>query len=94
MSTKKRQKLGSALRSVDKAESSTTGAAPEATQEQGHRRTTAPSREGRKMIAGYFDPAVSKQLRALAVEEDTTTQALLGEALNLLFQNYKKPPVA
>lgn len=44
-----------------------------------------PSREGRRLIAGHFDPQVAKQLRLLAAEEDTTVQALLEEALNLLF---------
>ncbi len=44
-----------------------------------------PSREGRRLIAGHFDPKVAKQLRLLAAEEDTTVQALLEEALDLLF---------
>lgn len=44
-----------------------------------------PSREGRKLIAGHFDPKVAKQLKLIAAEDDTTVQALLEEALNLLF---------
>lgn len=44
-----------------------------------------PSREGRRLIAGHFDPRVAKQLKVLAAEEDTTVQSLLEEALNLLF---------
>ncbi len=44
-----------------------------------------PSREGRRLIAGHFDPKVAKQLRLLAAEEETTVQALLEEALDLLF---------
>jgi len=51
------------------------------------------SREGKKMIAGHFDPAVSKQLKQLALEEDSTVQALLGEAINDLFVKYGKHPV-
>jgi len=43
------------------------------------------SRVGTRLIAGHFDPAVARQLRLLAAEEDTTIQALLAEALNLLF---------
>ena len=35
---------------------------------------------------GYFDPAVSKRLRLLATEEDTTVQELFVEALELLFR--------
>jgi Antitoxin-like ribbon-helix-helix len=44
-----------------------------------------PSREGRRLIAGHFDPSVAKHLKLLAAEEDTTVQALLEEALELLF---------
>ncbi|KAA2211419.1 ribbon-helix-helix domain-containing protein [Teichococcus oryzae] len=44
-----------------------------------------PSRDGRRFLGGHFDPAVVRQMKLLAVEEDTTTQALLEEALNLLF---------
>lgn len=46
---------------------------------------TRPSRTGRKLIAGHFDPKVAKQLKLLAAEEETTVQALLEEALDLLF---------
>ena len=44
-----------------------------------------PSRDGRKLIAGHFDPKTAKQLKLLAAEEETTVQALLEEALDLLF---------
>lgn len=44
-----------------------------------------PVREGRKFIGGHFTPEVAKQLRLIAAEEDTTTQALLEDALELLF---------
>lgn len=44
-----------------------------------------PSREDKKLIAGHFNPKVAKQLKLLAVEDDTTVQALLEEALDLLF---------
>jgi Antitoxin-like ribbon-helix-helix len=47
-----------------------------------------------KHIGGYFDPAVSKQLRTLMVDEDTTIQALLEEALDLLFQTRNRPMIA
>lgn len=38
-------------------------------------------REGLKMIGGHFQPEVSTRLRMLAVEEGTTVQALLEEAI-------------
>jgi hypothetical protein len=43
------------------------------------------SREGKRLIAGHFPPELAKQLKLLAAEEDTTIQALLEEALGLLF---------
>lgn len=53
-----------------------------------------PSRQGVKHIGGYFDPVVSKQLRTIAIDEDSSVQALLGEALDLLFQSRGKPMIA
>ena len=40
----------------------------------------------RKHIGGYFAPEVSRRLRMLASEEETTVQELLTEALRLLFE--------
>ena len=54
----------------------------------------AGAREGTRHIGGYFAPEVSKQLRALAVAEDTTVQDLLAEALNMLFQSRRQPTIA
>lgn len=44
-----------------------------------------PSRDGRRFLGGHFNPKVVRQMKMLAAEEDTTTQALLEEALDLLF---------
>lgn len=44
-----------------------------------------PSRDGRRFLGGHFDPTVVRQMKMLAAEEDTTTQALLEEALDMLF---------
>lgn len=49
------------------------------------RSTPRPVREGRRFIGGHFSPSVAKQLRLIAAEDDTTLQALLEEALDLLF---------
>jgi len=54
----------------------------------------APSRQGKKSITGYFDPAVSQQLKILSAERDMTIQALLAESLNDLFEKYRKKPIA
>lgn len=53
-----------------------------------------PSRRGKKVISGYFDPAASKQLRMMALEQDSTVQALLEEALNDLFKKHEKSAIA
>ncbi len=55
---------------------------------------TPATREGRKVVAGHFDPAVSKQLKLLAIERDTNLQGLLAEAINDLFTKYRKGPIA
>jgi len=47
-----------------------------------------------KQIAGHFLAEVAWQLRGLAIERRTTVQALLGEALNDLFQKHGKPEIA
>ncbi|BCH20071.1 ribbon-helix-helix domain-containing protein [Aminobacter sp. SS-2016] len=41
-----------------------------------------PSRSGRRQISGHFDTEVVKALKRLALERDSTVQALLGEAIN------------
>ena len=52
------------------------------------------TRRNAKHIGGYFDPTVSKQLRQIALEEDSSVQLLLGEALDMLFQARRKPTIA
>jgi len=49
-----------------------------------------PSREKTVLIGGHFPPEVQRQLRMIAAEEGTTNQALLAEALNLLFRKKGK----
>jgi hypothetical protein len=53
-----------------------------------------PSRIGKKTVAAHFDPAVSKQLKQIGLEHDRSTQDLLREAINDLFQKYGKGPIA
>ena len=47
-----------------------------------------PSRDGKRVLSIYLDPLAWKQLRQLALQEDTTTQALGEEAVNLLFNKH------
>lgn len=44
-----------------------------------------PVREGRRFVGAHFPPEVARQLRLIAAEDDTTIQALLEEAIDLLF---------
>jgi hypothetical protein len=54
----------------------------------------ARSREGRVLVGGHFAPQVQTQLKIMAAEERTTAQALLAEALNMLFAKRGKPEIA
>ena len=46
------------------------------------------SRAGKRVLSVYLDPLAWKQLRQLALDTDTTTQALGEEAVNLLFTKH------
>jgi len=52
----------------------------------------AKAREGKKAIVGYFSEDMSRQLRVMAIEENTTVQALVGEALDMLMRARSKHP--
>lgn len=52
------------------------------------------SRVGKKALIGYFDPEVSKQIKRLALDRDTSAQEMLREALNDFFRKNKLPPIA
>lgn len=67
---------------------------PEQTKEKPLRALVPPSRAGKKALTCYFDPAVSKQVKQIALDRDLSIQDLLAEALNDLFQKYKKPTLA
>jgi hypothetical protein len=43
-------------------------------------------------VVGHFSPALVKALNVLAAEEETTVQALLGEAIDLLMRARGKHP--
>lgn len=50
--------------------------------------STPSGREGKRPIAGFFDPAVSRQLKQLGLDKEKTMQELLREAINDLFEKY------
>jgi len=51
-----------------------------------------PARIGKKAVSGYFSPDLSRAIHLLAVEQNTSLQALLGEALDDLLRKYGKHP--
>ena len=53
-----------------------------------------PARRGRKHVGGYFPPEVSKQLRQIALKEDSSVQRLLGEGIDMIFHSRKMPTIA
>ena len=59
---------------------------PEATGEQAKRKRVA--------LYAEITPEARRQLRILAAEQDTRIEALVAEALNLLFEKHGKPPAA
>ena len=63
--------------------------------EQGRTKTPLPpTREGKKVISGYFDPAVKRQFAQIALNDDLSHQQVLADALNLLFQSRGLPQIA
>ena len=46
-----------------------------------------PSRIGKKGVTFYLEPDAIRQLRMISIDEDTTLQALMVEAANLLFRS-------
>ena len=50
------------------------------------------SRTGKKAVAGYFSPELSRALNILRIEQDKSLQALLGEAIDDLLRKYGKRP--
>ncbi len=51
----------------------------------------AATRAGKKKVTAALDPAMHKQLKALALNRDTTTEALLAEAITDLFRKHGVP---
>jgi hypothetical protein len=51
----------------------------------------AATRAGKKKVTAALDPAAHKQLKSLAVERETTTEALMTEAIRDLLAKYGKP---
>ncbi|MBR8840464.1 MAG: hypothetical protein DSM106950_42385 [Stigonema ocellatum SAG 48.90 = DSM 106950] len=53
-----------------------------------------PSRQGKKALGAFVTQETSKQLKQIALDENTSVQNLVVEALNDLFIKYGKRPIA
>lgn len=53
-------------------------------EEPEERLSDRPSRRNTRLVGGHFPPEIGRQLRIIAAEDDTTVQALLEEAIELL----------
>lgn len=49
-------------------------------------------REGKKLVSAHVPQDVHRELRMLAIEEDSDIQHLLEEAIDLLFVKKGRPP--
>ncbi len=49
------------------------------------------AREGKRAAMVWLDPAAVRQLNQVALDEDTTVQALMEEAIGALFVSRGKP---
>lgn len=52
--------------------------------------TRPPSRVGKRVLSIYLNPVAWRQLRELALDLETSTQALGEEAINLLFEKHRR----
>ena len=87
----------SGLRKLKEEVASTPSLPPpvvEAPEEARPKTPVPPTREGKKVISGYFDPAVKRQFAQIALNDDLSHQQVLAEALNLLFQSRGLPQIA
>lgn len=64
-----------------------------AAQPETHRKVAlAPSRQGKRALTVYVSPDTWRELRQLALDEGSSVQALVGEALDLLARSRGKHP--
>ncbi len=50
------------------------------------------ARDGKTFVGGYFSPELRRALHQIALDEDMTIQALLGEAIDALLRSRGKSP--
>ena len=52
------------------------------------------TRFDKKGLLTYHSPTVIKQLKRIAIDQDSSQQRLMEEALNMLFVKYQTSPIA
>lgn len=85
-------KKSSLLEAFDQSLENKTKAEPDTTSPA--TKTTQASRQKKKSINAFIDPAAAKQLKLLAVEIGKTQQELFIEAINDVCVKYGKKPLA
>ncbi len=60
----------------------------------GEPRRSRPDRAGQRLVAGYVDGDTFKSFKILCAEQGATSQAMVCEAVELLFNKYHKPITA
>lgn len=76
------------------ADQSTTSTQTKTAERKRKRVVRKASRVGTVLVGGHFPEPVARQLRIIAAEEGTTNQALLREALDLLFAKKGKERIS
>ncbi|WP_425305425.1 ribbon-helix-helix domain-containing protein [Chthonobacter albigriseus] len=74
-----------------------TGPAEESTpvrSEQSRAYPVATTRQGKRAVTCYVDPAAWKQLKAISLDEERTVQDLLVEGVNAVFEKYGRGRIA
>jgi len=56
--------------------------------------TLPATRQGKRILSGWFDPEVHRQLRMIAASEDKTLERVMGDAFNAFFATHGIPPIA
>jgi len=82
------------LKALVAEDHATEAAAPPATApltRNGRPTRPRPDRNGQRLIAAHFDAGTFKSFKILCAEQGATTQAMVSEAMELLFKKYHKP---
>jgi len=89
----KKATLAAALGTFDRTPAASARVSTTPKETPKHASAQAPSRRGKKALIAHVAPEVSKQVKQIALDTDRSAQAVVSEALNDLFQKYRKPTI-